>query len=38
MQSLVLKTMKDNSINLVVTDPPYRVISGGRPKIKGQPL
>ena len=33
----VFKTIKDNSIDLVVTDPPYRVISGGRPKIKGQP-
>lgn len=33
----VLKTISDNSIDLVVTDPPYRVISGGKPHKKGQP-
>lgn len=33
----VLKTIGDNSVDLIVTDPPYRVISGGRPKRKGQP-
>ena len=33
----LFKTIEDESIDLVVTDPPYRVISGGRPKIKGQP-
>lgn len=33
----VLKTIPDNSIDLVVSDPPYRVISGGKPHKKGQP-
>lgn len=33
----VLKEIKDNSIDLIVTDPPYPVISGGKPKEKGQP-
>ena len=32
-----LKTISDNSIDLVVTDPPYPVISGGKPHMKGQP-
>lgn len=29
--------MRDNSIDLIVTDVPYKVISGGRPKKDGQP-
>lgn len=33
----ILKTFHDNSIDLIVSDPPYRVISGGKPKHKGQP-
>lgn len=33
----VLKNIPDNSIDLVLTDPPYLVISGGKPKHKGQP-
>ena len=33
----VLKSISDNSIDLCVTDPPYPVISGGKPKNKGQP-
>lgn len=32
-----LKLLEDNSIDLVVTDPPYPVISGGKPHKKGQP-
>lgn len=33
----MLKAIPDNSIDLIVTDPPYRVISGGKPHKKGQP-
>ena len=33
----VLVDIPDNSIDLVVTDPPYKVISGGKPHKKGQP-
>lgn len=33
----VLKNISDNSIDLVVTDPPYKVISGGKSHKKGQP-
>ena len=33
----ILETIPDNSIDLVVTDPPYRTISGGKPHKKGQP-
>lgn len=33
----MVKNLPDNSIDLVVTDPPYRVISGGKPTHKGQP-
>lgn len=33
----ILKTITDNSIDLIVTDPPYRVISGGKPHSKNQP-
>lgn len=33
----VFKNISDNSIDLVVTDPPYKVISGGKPHKKGQP-
>lgn len=32
-----VKLISDNSINCVITDPPYRCISGGRPHKKGQP-
>lgn len=33
----IIKNIPDNSIDLVVTDPPYKVISGGKPHKKGQP-
>jgi site-specific DNA-methyltransferase (adenine-specific) len=33
----LIKNMDDESIDLVVTDPPYKVISGGKPHKKGQP-
>lgn len=33
----LMKGIPDGSVDLVVTDPPYRVISGGKPKRKGQP-
>ena len=34
----VLKDIGDNSIDLVVTDPPYEVITGGRNGgVKGKP-
>lgn len=33
----ILSRLKDNSFDLLVTDPPYKVISGGKPKRKGQP-
>lgn len=33
----VLKNIEDESIDLVVTDPPYPVISGGKPHKRGQP-
>ena len=33
----VMKRIEDNSIDLVVTDPPYKCISGGKPNKKGQP-
>lgn len=33
----VFKTIKDSSVDLVVTDPPYKTISGGKPHKKGQP-
>ena len=33
----ILKTIPDNSIDLICCDPPYRVISGGKPHKKGQP-
>lgn len=33
----LMKTIPDGSIDLIVTDPPYRSISGGKPKRKGQP-
>ena len=33
----ILRDIPDNSIDLVVTDPPYRVISGGKHRKKGQP-
>ena len=32
-----LKRIPDNSVDLIVTDPPYRAISGGKPHKKGQP-
>ena len=28
----VMKTIKDNSIDCIITDPPYKVISGGQTK------
>jgi len=33
----IIKDISDNSIDLIVTDVPYKVISGGKPKHKGQP-
>lgn len=33
----ILKNISDESIDMIVTDVPYSVISGGRPKYKGQP-
>lgn len=33
----VMKEISDETIDLVVTDPPYPVISGGKPHKKGQP-
>lgn len=33
----ILKGFKDESVDLIVTDPPYKVISGGKPHKKGQP-
>lgn len=32
-----IKDIKSESVDLVVTDVPYKVISGGKPKHKGQP-
>lgn len=32
-----MKNIKDESIDLIVTDPPYKCISGGKPNKKGQP-
>ena len=33
----IMKEIPSESIDLIVSDVPYRVISGGRPKQKGQP-
>lgn len=33
----LMKKMNDKCVDLVVSDPPYKVISGGRPTKKGQP-
>lgn len=33
----LLKNIGDGCVDLVVTDPPYKVISGGKPHKKGQP-
>lgn len=33
----LMKKMSGECVDLVVTDPPYKVISGGRPTKKGQP-
>lgn len=33
----ILKDFSDNSIDCIVTDPPYKCISGGKPHKKGQP-
>lgn len=33
----IFKSIQNESIDLIVSDVPYRVISGGRPKQKGQP-
>ena len=33
----VFKKMPNESVDLIITDPPYRCISGGKPHSKGQP-
>ena len=33
----IFKKMPNESVDLIVTDPPYRCISGGKPHSKGQP-
>ena len=33
----LFKNIEDECVDLVVTDPPYKVISGGKPHKKGQP-
>lgn len=33
----LLKSLPNGCVDLVVTDPPYKTISGGKPKRKGQP-
>ena len=33
----IMKNIEDRSIDLIITDVPYKVISGGKPKHKGQP-
>ena len=33
----ISKTIPDESIDLIVTDPPYKCISGGKPHLKTQP-
>lgn len=33
----ILNRIESNTFDLLITDPPYRVISGGKPKKKGQP-
>lgn len=33
----LMKNIPDNSIDLIVTDPPYKCISGGKPHRKDQP-
>lgn len=33
----IIKTLPDESIDLIVTDPPYKCISGGKPHLKNQP-
>lgn len=33
----VMKDIPDKSIDLLITDPPYRCISGGKPHLKSQP-
>lgn len=33
----IMKDIPNKSIDLIVTDVPYKVISGGKPKSKGQP-
>ena len=33
----IFKKIKDESFDLAITDPPYKVIAGGKPKKKGQP-
>lgn len=33
----IMKGIEDKSVDLIVTDVPYKVISGGRPKFKNQP-
>lgn len=33
----LMKNIEDNLVDLIVTDPPYKCISGGKPHKKGQP-
>ena len=33
----LIKKIPDNSVDLIVTDPPYKCISGGKPHLKNQP-
>ena len=33
----IMKNIEDRSVDLIITDVPYKVISGGTPKHKGQP-
>lgn len=33
----LMKNIPDESVDLIVTDPPYKCISGGKPHLKGQP-
>lgn len=33
----IMKNIPDKSVDLLITDPPYRCISGGRPHLKNQP-
>ena len=33
----LIKNIPNDNIDLIVTDPPYRCISGGKPHLKNQP-